>query len=610
MTRLFLTLLVGALQAATWLPPEDVRLTPGPFFDAQEMDRAFLHELDPDRLLAGMREAAGLDPKASRYGGWEKRGSGMIGHYLSALAWMSQTTGDDALRARLDAIVAEMAEYQKHSGQGILFASPWERREWFEPLSRGDLRLSNVVPWYTLHKTMAGLRDAWLVAGNPTADEVLRRLADSCIDVTAKLTESQWKELTTKEFGAPGEVLADLWRQTGDLRYGELAKRFTKFETRDSLATGQGDILAGRHANTEIPLFLGYYKIGNIDGNPVWEDAAVHFWNEVIQHQTFVFGGNSIWEAFIPPTEAETKLLDDCGPETCNTFNLLKLTRSLWEANPEPRYLDYMELALHNHILTTIRSQGAFTYYTPTRPGHYRRFSRPFDAFWCCVGSGMENHAWYGSDAYAKDSDRFWVNLYLNSAARWPEKGLTLTQKSTFPDSDLHLFDLKLDQPAEFTLSLRRPFWAGEVRVRVNQQEIDPGHGDRMEIRRLWSSGDQIELHLPSSLRSVITPGGHFASFFDGPLLLAAPLGDQDLEKQDFRAGGEVDFEQLGRKRMDLEKAPGLLTPRNDPRVALRPLKGGHALLKTDQGEIEIKPFYQVGDERYSVYFPLRSPAP
>ncbi|MCB1131411.1 MAG: glycoside hydrolase family 127 protein [Verrucomicrobiae bacterium] len=608
MLRCFLTsiALASSALAANMLPPGDVRLAAGPFLDAQQRDLAYLLELDPDRLLSGMREAAGLEPKAPRYGGWEKRGSGMVGHYLAALAWMSEVTGDPRLHERIDHIVGEMALYQETTGAGGLFSSPWERHEWFGLLARGELRLSNVVPWYTAHKTLSGLRDAWVVAGNKQAGEVLRRYADWCVEVTSKLTDEQWRGLTSKEFGAPGEVFADLWARTGDARYGDLAKRFCKTDTRDALARGDGAILTGRHANTEIPLFLGYQRIADAGGGDVWHKAAESFWRVVTREQTFVFGGNSIWECFIAPHEHEARMQRLCGPETCNSHNMLKLTRALWEKDPRPGYLDFIDNVLHNHILTTINrgEGGVFTYYTPTLPGHYRRFSHPTDAFWCCVGSGMENHARYGESIYAKEDDRFFVNVYIPSAARWPEMNATLTQSSSFPESDVRQLRWKLDAPATFTVTLRIPAWSGAPRLRVNGEDVNVAAGPAIDIRREWRDGDRIDLLLPADIRSVRTPGGgRFVSYFHGPWLLAAALGMEGLEENDLIAGGNEDFEQLGRKRVPLSHFPGV-GEAAEKAVVRKP--GAIYQLTSDKGPVELVPFHEVGRGRYAVYFPVR----
>ncbi len=594
--------------AVKGIPVGDVRLLDSPFLEAQKSDLDYLLRLDPDRLLSGMRTAARLKPKGPLYGGWEKNGSGMIGHYLSACAWMYAATGDERVKRRMDYIVAEMGEYQKNRGEGGLYASPWEADRWYAALGRGELRLSNVVPWYVGHKTLAGVRDAWLTGGNGQAKEVLLRYADWCVEITSKLTDRQWADLTSKEFGAPNEVFADLFALTGKEEYLELAKRFRKEPVVAALENNDAPILHGRHANTEIPLFVGYQRIYEATGEERWHRASANFWDAVISRQTFAFGGNSIWEAFIDPAEFDAKLADICGPETCNTYNLLKLTKQLHELRPQARYADYMERALYNHILTSIgpAPDHGFAYYTPTRPGHYKRYSQHFDAFWCCVGSGMENHGRYGAYIYSASDERLMVNLFIPSQARWKAKGVELRQTAEFPRDGVVTLSVKAAKPAGFTLSLRCPGWvdASKVRLRLNGEDLDgkAEAGTYLDVEREWRTGDVLQAYFPPELRMETSIGGGYAAFFHGPVLLAAPLGMEGLEKGDFYADGSEPFIQLGRKEMELARAPAVA------RGVELPVKTGEGayLLKTTAGEIPLKPFHRIGLERYSVYFPIR----
>ncbi|WP_341404622.1 glycoside hydrolase family 127 protein [Luteolibacter soli] len=593
--------------AVKGIPVADVRLLDSPFRDAQKRDLDYLLQLDPDRLLSGMRAAARLKPKGELYGGWEKNGSGIVGHYLSALAWMSAATGDAKVKQRMDYVVSEMAEFQKNRGDGGLYASPWEADKWYASLGRGDLRLSNVVPWYVGHKTLAGVRDAWLTGGNLQAKDVLIRYADWCVQITSKLTDQQWSDLTSKEFGAPNEVLADLYAETGKPEYLALAKRFRKEPMVAAFENNNAAIINGRHANTEIPLFVGYERIYEATGEERWHKAATNFWDAVISKQSFAFGGNSIWEAFINPAEYDRKLADICGPETCNTYNMLKLTRQLHELQPQARYADYMERALYNHILSSMgpAPDNGFAYYTPTRPGHYKRYSLPFDSFWCCVGSGMENHGRYGAYIYSASEDRLLVNLFIPSQVRW--KGHEVRQTSDLLENGIVTLAVKSEKPADFTLSVRCPGWvdARQVRLRVNGKDLSlkPEAGSYLDVKRTWQNGDVLQAYFPPEPRMEKSAGGGYAAFYQGPILLAAKLGDQGLEKTDFYADGSVPFIQLGRKEMDQAKVPAV-SSKGSPSL-MQKGKTGYTL-KTTTGEIPLVPFYQVGLERYSVYFPLR----
>lgn len=593
------------------IPASDVRLLAGPFLDAQKRDLDYLLELEPDRLLSGMRAAAGLKPKAPLYGGWEKNGSGIVGHYLSACSWMFAATGDVRMKQRVDYIVGEMAAYQNHRGDGGLYASPWEANRWYAALGQGEAKFDNVLPWYVAHKTLASLRDAWITGGNPEAKDVLLKYADWCAAITSKLTDAQWREMTGKEFGAPNEIFAELFAATGNTRYLDLAKRFSKEPMVSALERNETTILHNRHANTEIPLFTGYQKIHEACGEERWHRAAVNFRNAVLSGQTFAFGGNSIREAFINPAEAEQKLTDICGPETCNTYNMLKLVHSLDEEQPDMKNTDYIERALFNHILTSIgpAPEGGFAYYTPTRPGHYKRYSKPFDAFWCCVGSGMENHARYGSYIYSAEKDRLLVNLFIPSQMRWREKGISVRQTTTFPESGAVILTVQAENPAEFTLSVRCPKWTETGEVRINGQTLPDQStpGTWLDVKRVWKSGDALQVHLPPRLTAEFTSGGKFVSFFHGPVLLAAPLGTAGLVAEDFEADGSAPFIQLGRKEMDLQLVPKVQGGRDAVPTRVGPWKkpGVSYPLTTTGGSVPLVPFYRIGRERYAVYFPV-----
>ncbi|MES2475720.1 MAG: beta-L-arabinofuranosidase domain-containing protein [Verrucomicrobiota bacterium] len=599
----------------TGIPVSAVRLLGGPFLDAQKRDLEYMLSLDPDRLLSGMRAASGLKPKAPLYGGWEKNGSGIIGHYLSACAWMAAATGDERIRQRMDYMVGEMASYQNHRGDGGLYASPWEADRWYDALGRGELRLSNVLPWYVGHKALAGLRDAWLTGGNLQAKAVLLRYADWCGTITSKLTDAQWDEMTAKEIGAPNEVFADLYAATAEKRYLELARKFSRQSILTAMIEGNAAALSGRHANTEIPMFVGYQRIYEATGEDRWHQGTTRFWDAVIRDQTYAFGGNSIWEAFIPPSEFERKLMEDCGPETCNTYNMLKLTRQLQEGRSQARYADYVERALFNHILTSIgpAPENGFAYYTPTRPGHYKRYSKPFDAFWCCVGSGMENHARTGSYIYSAKRDQLRVNLFIPSRLVWKEQGVEITQNTQFPEDGVIHFSVKSEKPVEFTLSIRCPTWVerSQLALRVNEVdgEMPVVSGDGwIKLKRTWKSGDGVRINLVPRLSVETTPGGKFVSYFHGPILLATSLGQAGLNAEDFHADGSESFTQLGRKPLADDQIPAL---RSTPASALnlvgkRTQAGVRYPLQTTLGERNLVPFYQIGLERYSIYFPLR----
>ena len=610
-------------QKATLFPLEDVRLLPGPFQRAQDTDRAYLLKLSPDSLLAGMRQAAGLAPKAPHYGGWDEGGSGSVGHYLSAISQMAQATGDPVLRKRVDYIVGEMAAVQAANGDGGLYPSQWDK-DWFAKLRRDDVQTLPTTPWYTTHKTMAGLRDAWLLCGCAPARDALVKMGDWAIRVTANLSDAQWQDMlgppgTMGEHGGPHEVLADLYAITGDKKYLQVAERFKHAVIFDPLARNDVSVLNGQHANTEIPKFVGYERIYELSGDPAWHAASLNFWNDVTSERTWANGGNSQWEHFFAPTEWGAKVNEICGPETCNTYNMLKLTQELYTDQPSARYMDYYERALYNHILPSEAPGGGFVYYTPMRPGHYRVFSRPFDAFWCCVGTGMENHGKYGRMIYAHTSDRLYVNLYIPSLLTWPERGVKLRQDTTFPETPKTRMTLTLARPQKMTLSLRVPGWEtpGAFSVRVNGAPIQAAGrpGSFLDVTRVWKSGDTLDIALPMRVTTQSLPGdAHYAAFFYGPVLLAGPLGTEGLTRADFYGGGPFNSPgQTAGKTVPSTHAPTLI---GDPvRAASQVVRapGPTLAFRTKglgrPGDVSLVPFYTVFFQRYALYWPFQSAA-
>ena len=600
---------------ATLFPLENVRLLPSPFKKAMETDKAYLLRLDPNRLLSGMRESAGLPPKAPRYGGWDSGGSGMVGHYLSAVSQMAQATGDPAVRARVDYTVSEMAACQA-AGKGGPYASPYDR-DWFKDLASGKVRPQSTTPWYVAHKTFAGLRDAWLLCGNAQAKETLIGMADWCLAVTEKLTDAQWQEMmglpgTMGEFGGPHEVLADVYAITGDRKYLTRAEKFRHAAVFDPLLHGDQTALNGRHANTEIPKFVGYERIYELTGDKEWHAASVNFWNDVTANRSWANGGNSQWEHFFAPGTAAKAMQEVCGPETCNTYNMLKLTRQLYTEAPSVPYMDYYERALYNHILSSeAPNTGGFVYYTSMRPGHYRVYSKDYDAFWCCVGTGMENHGKYGELIYAHQNNRLYVNLFIPSVLTWKERGLTLTQETRFPEEQKTRFTLTLTHPQQIALSLRCPGWVapGAFQIKINGKIVktEARPGAFVNLTRLWKSGDRIEMALPMRLHLESLAGAtNYAAYFYGPLLLAGELGTEGLTRADFYGDGGG---ALAKKALPVNHFPVLVGTPAQALARIKPVPGKPLTFHTQNlakpADVTLIPFYRLHFQRYALYWHL-----
>ena len=616
-TLLFLLALAGSVTVARGEPValkarpfalEDVKLLDGSFKDAMAVDRAFLLRLDVDRLIHSMRLTAGLkSPVSGPYGGWERIGSQTIGHYLSACALMYASTGDAAIRKRMDDVVDAIAACQRARPDGAVFVDR-ANAAWFEALGRGEVLPLPVPPWYLMHKNLAGLRDAWLHGHNPRARAALVRLADACLGFTARLTPAQWQTMLAPEHGGPHEVLADVSAITGDAKYLACARKFRHARLFDPMLRGDESALYNIHANTQFPKFIGYERIYELTGETPWHQAALHFWEAVVTHLSWVNGGNSQWEIFFPPAEFPAKLLETCGPETCNTYNMLKLTSQLFHADPQVRLVDYYERGLYNHILAAQDPEhGGFVYYTSMRPGHYRVYSNDNDAFWCCVGTGMEDHAKYGEMIYAHGQDDLYVNLFIASELSWADKGLTLRQETRFPDDERTTLKLKLDQPARFTLKVRWPGWvaAGRMTVRVNGQVAPTAAqpGTFVALTRTWKTGDVVEVDLPKAVTAEPLPHGRgTVAFLAGPILLAAPLGAGDLGPADFHGGNP-----LAEKALPLAGAPALVGMADRPAERIEPVPG-QALTFRVRGPSRpvgatLVPFFRVHHQRYAIYW-------
>ena len=483
---LIISISIGKAQTnhqVSYFSLQDVKLLSSPFLQAQQTDLHYILALDPDRLSAPFLREAGLTPKAPSYTNWENTGlDGHIGgHYLSALSMMYAATGDTAIYHRLNYMLNELHRAQQAVGTGFIGGTPGSLQLWKE-IKAGDIRAGGFslngkwVPLYNIHKTYAGLRDAYLYAHSDLARQMLIDLTDWMIDITSGLSDNQMQDMLRSEHGGLNETFADVAEITGDKKYLKLARRFSHKVILDPLIKNE-DRLNGMHANTQIPKVIGYKRVAEVSKNDKdwnhaaeWDHAARFFWNTVVNHRSVCIGGNSVREHFHPSDNFTSMLNDVQGPETCNTYNMLRLTKMLYQNSgdvdnsnkPDPRYVDYYERALYNHILSSQEpDKGGFVYFTPMRPGHYRVYSQPETSMWCCVGSGLENHTKYGEFIYAHQQDTLYVNLFIPSQLNWKEQGVTLTQETLFPDDEK--VTLRIDKAAKknLTLMIRIPEWAG-----------------------------------------------------------------------------------------------------------------------------------------------------
>lgn len=576
---------------------QDVRLLPGPFQHAQQKDLEYLLRVEPDRLLAWFRKEAGLTPKGEVYGGWESQGVAghSLGHYLSACCLMYQATTDGRLRERVDHIVTELAECQSANGNGYIGAIP-RGKELFAEVACGDIRSQGFdlnggwVPWYTQHKVLAGLRDAWVLLGHENARDVLVRFADWVIATTKDLSEVQWQKMLACEHGGMNEVLADVYAITGDRRHLEVARKFHHRAVLDPLAREE-DRLAGLHANTQIPKLIGAARLWELTGDESYAVMSRFFWETVTRNHSYVTGGNSDGEHFGTPGRLRDRLSEKTT-ETCNTYNMIKLSGALFRRSTDPALADYTERALWNHILASQNPEdGMVCYFVPLRSGSHKTFLTPFDSFACCTGTGLENHARYGESLYFHSDETLYVNQFIPSTVAWRDREFFLRQETDFPRSDRVRLRIGVNRPLRLAVVIRHPHWAEEpMQVRLNGKQwgtsVKPSAPFRVE--RLWHDGDEIELRLPLALRTEAMPDDpQRQAILWGPIVLAGDLGPEDREPT----------------------IPVLVTEGRPVAKWVRRVKGDDLQFVTRgvgrPTDVTLRPFYQVHGRRHAVYWDL-----
>ncbi len=597
----------------------DVTLTSSSFKHAEDMDIRYLLGIDPDRLLAPYMKEAGLEPKAENYTNWENTGlDGHIGgHYLSALSYAYASTGNTEIKTRLDYYISELKRCADASGDGYISGVSNGRKVWKE-ISEGDIRASSFglndgwVPLYNIHKTFAGLRDGYLVYGSEDCKTMFVNLTDWMYRLTENLSDEQLQGMLASEHGGLNEVFADAYALSGDKRFMDMAKRFSHRKVLEPLLKGE-DHLTGMHANTQIPKVIGYKRIADLEGYADWDKAAQYFWETVVDNRSITIGGNSVREHFHPADDFSSMLESEQGPETCNTYNMLRLTKMLYETTADTHYMDFYERALYNHILSTINPiQGGFVYFTPMRSGHYRVYSQPQTSFWCCVGSGMENHTRYGEMIYSHDSDKeLFVNLFIPSVLEWGNT--TVEQVNNFPAEEATTLVINPEKARKFTVSIRIPEWTDGFAATVNGKSVEVvKDGGFLKITRKWSAGDKIEVSLPMSLRAVPLPdNSDNYSFMYGPVVLAAEIGRQEqlgMYADDSR-GGHI----AAGRQLPLQDMPVIVGDKDDILTNISKIEGKQltfrmtGLAPEKYSEMTLVPFSSLHECRYMVYWPVLS---
>lgn len=630
LTNLILGVLMGGLIPSTGnsqeklyqdqFPLRDVSLLDGPFKQARDLNLKVLLQYDVDRLLAPYRKEAGLPKKAETYPNWDGLDGHVGGHYLSALAMNYAATGSAECKKRMEYMINELRECQEANaknnaqwGTGYVGGFPNSARLW-SAFKKGDLSIYNSAwaPFYNLHKMYAGLRDAWLYADNKEAKDMFLKFCDWGIDITAGLSDEQMERMLNMEHGGMNEMFADAYQMTKDNKYLAAAKRYSHRQFLDPLSKGV-DNLDNKHANTQIPKFIGFGRVGELSGDEQYAKAARFSWETITQNRSLAFGGNSRREHFPSKTSAFDYLLVTDGPETCNTYNMLKLTEDLFREQPEAKYMDYYERATFNHIRSTQHPEhGGYVYFTSARPRQHRKYSAPNKAMWCCVGTGMENHGKYNQMVFSHSGDKLFLNLFMASQLSWREKGVEIKQETNFPLEEQTKLTVTKGK-AKFNLLVRYPGWVkeGDLKIMINGKAFNYSAkpSSYVSIDREWKKGDRVELTLPMRNTVERMPDvPDYVAIMHGPILLGAKAGTEDMGSL---VAGEGRFDQYtGGKMLPIDKAP-IIIDNNIENIAdkLVPVEGKplhftlNVATKNPLENMVLEPFYQIHDARYMIYW-------
>ena len=489
--------------------------------NAFNLEKKYLKSLNPDKLLKGFCEIAGIELDAEKYGGWETSAiqGHTLGHYLTAVAQAYTSSSDEDFKKITDYMISVLAKCQAENG--YLAAIPESH---YTQLETGDTK-GTWVPWYSMHKILAGLVSVYEFTENKQALEVASKLGDWVYSHTSKWTSEIQKTVLNIEYGGMNDALYDLYKFTKSEKHLSAAHSFDEITLFEPLYNSE-DILNGKHANTTIPKIKGALNRYLVTGEDYYLQVAKNFWNIVINNHTYITGGNSEWEHF-----GEPKILDgertNCNCETCNTYNMLKLTRDLFKITGDTKYADYYENTFINAILSSQNPKtGMTTYFQPMATGYFKVYSTPTDHFWCCTGSGMENFSKLGDSIYFYNSESLYVNRFTSSVVNWEEKGLKITQETDLPN-----IKLTINGSAKGEIVLRVPDWTNNPIVKINGVEIDfKAENNLVILEKEWNN-DTIEYTLPMQITVHPLPDNKNAVAFKyGPYVLSADMGANKME--------------------------------------------------------------------------------
>ncbi|MCP9553793.1 glycoside hydrolase family 127 protein [Prevotella copri] len=602
-------------------PLGDITLLDGPLKHARDLNVQVLLKYDCDRMLAPYRKEAGLQPRKPSYPNWDGLDGHVGGHYLSALA-INAATGNEECRKRMEYMISELQLVLDANNQRLeawchnYIGGVSNSAKMWTAFSKGDFGsyFGTWAPFYNIHKMYAGLRDAWLYCGNEQAKNLFLKFCDWAVDITRDLNDEQMEKMLGNEHGGMNEVLADAYAITGEQKYLNCARRFSHKLLLVPMEEGK-DCLDNMHANTQIPKVIGYQRIAELAHDVQYHNASEYFWEIVTRQRSLALGGNSRREHF-PTKETCIDYINDIdGPESCNTYNMLKLTEDLNRVKPDGMYGDFYETAMFNHILSTQHPQhGGYVYFTSARPRHYRNYSAPNKAMWCCVGTGMENHGKYGQFVWTHDKgvkaedDALYVNLFVASELNWKDRKMVIRQQTAFPYAETSVVEVAKGK-GTFILKVRKPSWCENFTVKGVGFDADSYEENGFVcMKRKWKKGDQVKISMPmhAYIKPMINVPQYVAIMY-GPILLGMKSGTEDMRgliADDSRFG-----QYAGGKKLALDEAP-ILLPKHLDDIAKNlkpvPAKPLHFKLATHMENTidgELQPFFEIHDSRYMMYW-------
>lgn len=586
-----------------------VRLLSGPYLDAMHVNRRFLLAQDPDRLLRMFRVTAGLPSSAEPLGGWEAPTNELrghySGHYMSACALMWASLGDQEIKARGERMVAGIAECQQPNGYVSAFPE-----EFFDRLRAGK---PVWAPFYTLHKIMAGLLDMHQLAGNAQALDVLEKMARWVGHWVQPLGDYGMQRVLETEYGGMNEVLYNLSAVTTKDYYAWVAHHFDHRRIFAPLAEAR-DELKGLHVNTTIPKIIGAARRYELLGEPRYRHIAEYFWREVTTERAYCTGGTSNGESWNSDPGILSTELSGYTQEDCTTYNMLKLTRHIFQWTADPACADFYERALWNGILgSQDPTDGEKLYYVALASGYWKLFGTPFHDYWCCTGTMSESFSKFADSIYFHDDAGLYVNLFIASELDWRERGVRVVQETRFPDEDTVTLTVRATRPTAFALRVRVPSWAtGANTATLNGRALEgfAAPGGYYVLQRTWKDGDRLALRLPMALHLQPMPDdASVQAVMYGPLVLVGKLGTQGLTPDTLRAP-PTKPRTVPEYPLDPVAAPSFTVAHDDPATWIAQ-SGGALEFRTrgQQQDVTLVPFHRLFGERYGVYWNIASAA-